>query len=449
MTTADIAEAAPPPVPPDRRAERARIRAEIRRTDRDAQIERDARQAELSRRERTAAAAERERERKQRRAGRLLRHQARVARLRALAVKLRPVISILLVNAAALYGQIGYGYGHYTADGTPGPARLAIALIVAAATETVSLYVGWHAHDALLSEATATAAHLRRVSYLIAGAVAAINYGHFAPSLKAPNATAVAFGLMSLLSPWLWGLHTRRMHHLQLVHEGVVDCPGAVFGAARRRAFPIRTLAARRWSIDHGVVDPLEAWAGYNAERAARQRDVSRPRHVRRFRRGREAPAATETVSVPVGAHIAWPPAPAPGVSVPVSLVSRSTTETPAPAAPPVRPPAAPRAETRPPAQRPAQRDSATPPRRRDTETPPRRPAAPPATRSTETQTRPPLVEAGAARQAMEAHWYAERAEGRTPSGADLDRAAGSKNYGRKVRRELLRRDEQGRAVGT
>ena len=44
----------------------------------------------------------------------------------------------------------------------------------------------------------------------------------------------------------------------------------------------------------------------------------------------------------------------------------------------------------------------------------------------------------GAAEKKMRDYWTAERAEDRTPSGADLDRVAGTRDYGRKVRRALL-----------
>ncbi|MFF5004762.1 DUF2637 domain-containing protein [Streptomyces phaeochromogenes] len=44
----------------------------------------------------------------------------------------------------------------------------------------------------------------------------------------------------------------------------------------------------------------------------------------------------------------------------------------------------------------------------------------------------------GAVEKKMRDYWARERAEGRRPSGADLDRAAGSRDYGRKVRRTLL-----------
>jgi hypothetical protein len=38
----------------------------------------------------------------------------------------------------------------------------------------------------------------------------------------------------------------------------------------------------------------------------------------------------------------------------------------------------------------------------------------------------------------MRTHWATERAAGRTPTGAELDRIAGTRDYGRKVRRTLL-----------
>jgi hypothetical protein len=48
----------------------------------------------------------------------------------------------------------------------------------------------------------------------------------------------------------------------------------------------------------------------------------------------------------------------------------------------------------------------------------------------------------GAAEVLMRAHWGRERAAGRTPSGAELDRVAGTRDYGRKVRRALLAETE-------
>jgi hypothetical protein len=193
---------------------------------------------------------------------------------RRLIGRVRLLVPLLIVNAAAVYGQVAYAFGEIAPPGWPGAARLGLAVLFAAAVESVAVYVGWHAHDALLAGATATAARLRRASYAIAAAVAGVNYAHFAGPGMTPSAAAVAFGLLSLLSPWLWGLHTRRVQHVQLRDAGAVDGIGATFSAERVRAFPIRSWAARRWSIDHNISDPVAAWAGYNAARAARRAAV-------------------------------------------------------------------------------------------------------------------------------------------------------------------------------
>jgi hypothetical protein len=190
--------------------------------------------------------------------------------LTRLASRLRLLVPLLIVNAAAVYGQIAYAYSDIApADWSPG-YRLALSVLFAAAVESIAVYVGWHAHDALLSKATTTAARLRRASYALAAAVAGINYAHFATEHMRPTAAAIAFGLLSLLSPWLWGLHTRRIEHVQLLDQGVIDCTGATFSADRIRAFPFRSWAARRWSIDNNITDPAAAWRGYNSARRAR-----------------------------------------------------------------------------------------------------------------------------------------------------------------------------------
>jgi hypothetical protein len=260
----------------------AQTRAEIERARALAQLRREQEGADR------AAHAEAERiareARRQRDAERAERRQHRAAARHALLARVRLLVPLLIVNAAAVYGQLAYAYTNIAPHDWAMPARLALSVLFAAAVESIAVYVGWHAHDALLSKATATAARLRRASYAIAATVAGINYAHFAAPHMAPTAAAVAFGLLSLLSPWLWGLHTRRVQHVQLRDEGAIDCIGATFSAERVRAFPIRAWAARRWSIDHNVTDPAAAWAGYNAERTARHA-------ARRTARSAEYPA--------------------------------------------------------------------------------------------------------------------------------------------------------------
>lgn len=179
--------------------------------------------------------------------------------------RIRTVAPITLVTAFAVYGQFAWGL-----DELPQHSLIPIWVIAAGAAlafESISLYVQWHAHDALLRKDTATAAWYRRWSYLLAGVAAGVNYSHFSDGWH-PTPGAVMFALFSMASPWLWGLHSRRAHNIQLQREGRIDDTGALFSPERWRHFPWRTLGARRWSIDHGVTDPQQAWEGYRETRA-------------------------------------------------------------------------------------------------------------------------------------------------------------------------------------
>lgn len=222
-------------------------------------------------------------------------------------------LPLLLVNAAAIYGQVAFFYEKVAPATWAVPGKVALALLIAAAIESVAVYVGWHAHDALLQKATATAARLRRASYLIAAFVGLINYWHFTTgySLIAPTAASFAFGLLSLISPWLWGLHTRRAQHKQLTRDGAIDQTGATFSSERIRLFPYRSFMARRWSVDNYVTDPQAAWEGYNASVAERRtvRPATRVRTAWLALTG-QLPATTSGRPVRVEADIASPQEP-------------------------------------------------------------------------------------------------------------------------------------------
>jgi hypothetical protein len=263
--------------------------------------------------------------RERREAARLARRKARTAArqqvwsgrwltLQRAGGRLRPVAPLLVVNSLAVYGQIAYAYERIAPEIWPTPARLVLAVMFATAVESIALYVGWHAHDALLRKHTAAAAKLRRIAYLIAAAVGTINYAHFAAERMTPTSAAVAFGLLSMLSPWLWGLHSRRAQHIQLVAERKADCIGAVFSAERRRSFPIRCWKAKRWSIDNGVTDPLTAWQGYNAaahhQRLAKLAHRAAKRAARKGETG-EALLALQAYSAAMATTTTTPAAPA------------------------------------------------------------------------------------------------------------------------------------------
>jgi hypothetical protein len=239
---------------------------------------------------------------------------------------LRAVVPLLLVNAVAVGGQFAYGLEAYKVDGWPLFTTAVLALGAALTAESVSIYVNWHAHDSLLLRDTATAARRRGQAYLIAAVVASINYSHFSNGWT-PTPLAVLTAGCSLLSPWLWGLHTRRAQRVQLLREGNADSAGATFSAERWRWFPRLTLGARRWSIFHGVKDPRAAWDGYIAEREAA-----------RAKKADEAAAGGAEASEPA------PPSPRPPATSPSGPSARPAS--PGQSAPRVgRPPLVPDAE--------------------------------------------------------------------------------------------------------
>jgi hypothetical protein len=182
---------------------------------------------------------------------------------------LRMVVPLLLINMAALYGQVSFAYETIAPPEWTTAAKVVLACGVAAAIESVALYVSWHAMDALLLKSYGTAARLRRTAYLIAFAVGLMNYSHFTSSLFAPTAAAITFGLLSLVSPWLWGLHARRERHVQLMSEDrkLIDDAGVEFSPERWKAFPLRAFMARRYALDEYITEPREAWTMYKSHR--------------------------------------------------------------------------------------------------------------------------------------------------------------------------------------
>jgi hypothetical protein len=249
-------------------ARQAEVRADVDRARQLDALQRE--RAAADRAERRRAEREAERAERKRRKAKAKAKARRRATLRRWADSARTIAPLLLVNTAAVGGQTAYGFTR-TSESWPIAARLVVALVYAATVESISLYVNWHSHDALIQGATGTAAEMRRRAYVIAAVVAALNYSHFDGEDWRPTPFAVGSGMSSLLSPWLWGLHTRRQQHLQLLRKDLVDETGAVFDRKRKRAFPIRTWRAERWSIEHHVRDPKVAWDGCHAERAERR----------------------------------------------------------------------------------------------------------------------------------------------------------------------------------
>lgn len=164
------------------------------------------------------------------------------------------LLPLLLVNAAAIYGQVGWAYEHLRIDGRQ---IWAVAILFALALESVGFYLAAEAHSAAV--ANQSSARLRWASYAVALLVGALNYAHFAnPGLR-PNAIALAFGGLSVISPWLWAIRSRSLSRTQLLAAGLLDARAVKFTFAQWMLYPVRTFKAFRAAVWVSETDPARA----------------------------------------------------------------------------------------------------------------------------------------------------------------------------------------------
>jgi hypothetical protein len=207
--------------------------------------------------------------------------------------KLTLVLPLLFVNGFAVVGQAGFAHDrlHW---------QLLAAAGFAGTLESIALYIGYHAHAALMAGDSAT--KLRLASYSVGAVIGGINYEHYAGPRGEPTAMAVIFGLLSLISPWLWAMHGRYKNRRRLEQLGLIDERAPHFSAAKWLHFPIQTWGALRYGIGHNIKDPAVAWDGYQQERAAKK---ARQRAARE--RKRLAKDKRPTVRLVVATTIARP----------------------------------------------------------------------------------------------------------------------------------------------
>lgn len=160
------------------------------------------------------------------------------------------IVPLLLVNSAAIYGQQGWAYDHIGHD-------RAVALMFAAAVESIGVYLAAEAHAALM--AGDASARLRLGSYLVGLLVGALNYAHFSGPGYQVNPLALTFGLLSSISPMLWAIRSRSMNRDRLRELGLIDPRAVRFSLLRWLLFPIRCWFAFRNAVWEGIVQPAEA----------------------------------------------------------------------------------------------------------------------------------------------------------------------------------------------
>jgi hypothetical protein len=170
-------------------------------------------------------------------------------------------VPVLAVNACAFLGQLGYFHTHLTAWGLPGQ------LLVAAALESIAVFLSYHAHIARIVDDPAF--RLQMSAYALALVIGALNYSHWASADWRPNPIAITFALMSAVSPWLWGIHSRRESRDLLKASGLVESHAVRLGSTRWTWHPYRSARTMFRATWEGTTSPAQAIADDQAARDA------------------------------------------------------------------------------------------------------------------------------------------------------------------------------------
>lgn len=161
------------------------------------------------------------------------------------------ILPLFLVNAAAVWGQAGWA-------NTNLHHGLIVAVLFALAVESIGAYLAFEAHEALMADQAS--GMLRMGSYGVGLLAGTLNYLHFVPE---GLSTAVAFGCLSAVSPWLWAIWSRATNRARLAELGMVDVRAVKLGTARKVFHPVKSFKVVRWAAWEGITSPQEAVEGW------------------------------------------------------------------------------------------------------------------------------------------------------------------------------------------
>lgn len=260
----------------DRRVARIHARGEETRQNRAAQVEYEHKQRMLD----LQAQAERQRLKQQKRqdrdavakARRDKRQQARAA-LGKQVHDLMPTVGrrvmiagpILAPMVVAWVGQISFAQNTLGWD-------IVGALVFAAAWELTTAFSGWMYHQARKDGDRGTL--FRIATWVFAASAGAMNYWHACAVVKTwtpaggfkttidltPTPKAISYGAMSLAGIALWELYSSLIHRKHLRAEGVVSSARPRFGILRWLRFTRITWHAWSLAVRYGIRTVDEAW---------------------------------------------------------------------------------------------------------------------------------------------------------------------------------------------
>lgn len=198
-----------------------------------------------------------------------------LARWQARGRKMIPYIPLMIVNSAALQGQFSWALDHLAVGDPETITRTFAALVYAVAVESIALFLQYYANRALKNRDSAGMLYLS--AFLVAGLVSAINFSHYhvenADLLDLnKQATAFAFALCSLISPWLWRIHSRAEAREILKAAGEIDSRGVKLSLSRKIWHPVwsvKVISFNAWTGETNPAKAVEAWELHKAEQAA------------------------------------------------------------------------------------------------------------------------------------------------------------------------------------
>jgi len=204
-----------------------------------------------------------------------------LARWQARGRKMIPYIPLMIVNSAALQGQFSWALDHLQVGDPQTIIRTFSALIYAVAVESIALFLQYYANRALKNRDSAGMLYLSAL--LVASGVSLINFSHYHEPNAAlwdlsAQATAYAFGLCSLISPWLWRIHSRAEHREALKAAGEIDSRGVKLSLSRKIWHPIKSvqvISFNAWSGETNPAKAVEAWETHkSAQKIVEDADV-------------------------------------------------------------------------------------------------------------------------------------------------------------------------------
>jgi hypothetical protein len=155
------------------------------------------------------------------------------------------VLVLALVNGAAVWGQAGWALENIVPAGWSARSALGLSLAFAAAIELIGVFLAMMADQG--EDVGLPSGGVRLGSYAVGLVSGSLNFSHW---YSAGVSAAIAFGFLSAVSPFLWGIWSR-------VRRGRLSPPSRRFWHPVRSVSLIRSMAWDGLSDENAAVRAL------------------------------------------------------------------------------------------------------------------------------------------------------------------------------------------------